>query len=659
MKEGRAEWFKKVVKQNYKLNEKDKKFVEEIRNKFVKVLSPIPSAQISHVPASLEEYIKNFSLMIKDGNNKLIKTLSEEAKSREIFKNYEDDFLILVYGKVNTGKSTFANTIADYLKKMGLKIEYFRFVEKNVEFMPPKKAINKPLAVARCFGSFKDVPPEFIKNLRDNDFKVTEQLANWFEKMGKKIPIKTSEETQKISITRLEEDILESTTSIQGFRCGSIVWIDTPGIHSLTRKHEDLARYFATHANLLIFISSYDSPLRGSELDEILNFHTQKIPLFLIVSKCDKIEEKSKFGKLVSTCVRPPEDEIMRAKEYVWNVVKKSKLEGWLDPEKIIFLSSRLYREGKREESGVETFLEFLAKLMREEGSYLKLKTPLTRLAQLSNDILRDISVRGNTLQELSEKVKNISKRLDKLEEEIIRHFLSSYMNEVDKIIEEKRKELKSGTSRSVRIYFPPSKYKEILENSVRNLVTNARIEKEIKEILKDFEPQERGFYNDLEKITKTITRIETHKGRGGIWGEGTGGLAGSLAGGVLGAEIGAAIGGPVGAVIGGLIGGILGGIGGAAGGRKIGEEIGKDIPKVITEEIVLGENVDEVRKSFQEKGEAQVREDIATQFKNTREACKNLVKEIDDVIKNWEEKKKKILKIQDEINKYLKRRET
>ncbi len=629
---------KKLTEENYPLHEE----IEKMRGELLKILKPSFEAPRirTFFKKEISRDISLFYSVVRKANEHLYQTFYEEAKSWKLFKEYEDDFLILIYGKVNSGKSTFSNTVAECLSKLGLKVNYFRFVEKNIKMISPMESVGKKLAVAKLFGSMKDIPPQVIKDLRDNNFTITEFAARWFEKKEKYIPVlkEGKPEYTRISIKCLDEDILESTTTLQGFKCGSIVWMDTPGIHSLTERHEELAKYYASHANLIIYTSSHDAPLRESDLDEIRKFHTKNVPILLIITKCDSAKERSEFGRLIRELRKPPEEDIKREEERIWDIFKKCKLEDWLQKSRVISVSSHLWREGKKEESNLYKFFDALVKFIENDADYMKFKAPLTRFSGLIDDSELKLSDTSETLKQIRKNLENFLKSMDKFKTKTLRLFCNLCIDEIDKILKKKKLEIQEKGMKSGKICFPPEKYEEIFNKCVQNIFSSNEWMEEIKQI--KLKPAGKAFYAEVKKIWHTIIK-KRHRRK-----EHVGGLGGML--------LGALVGGPIGAV-GGVIGAIVGGYFGARGGRKLGGIVGRKIGKKIILRVPKGYNITEVREDLRKKVEAAAEKDIEVRIKDPKQEVETLLIKIDQIISNVENRIKNIKNYKERMNEKIK----
>lgn len=97
-----------------------------------------------------------------------------------------------------------------------------------------------------------------------------------------------------------ETKVTEATDTIQGFKINGLTWIDTPGLHSLTGENGDLAKRYVEAADLILYVTSSDSPARASDTAEIVELvGTKNKKVCVILSKSDTVEEDEVDGELV------------------------------------------------------------------------------------------------------------------------------------------------------------------------------------------------------------------------------------------------------------------------------------------------------------------------------------------------------------------------
>lgn len=153
----------------------------------------------------------------------------ERTPMRQISQNYNDRFVLLVFGKVNAGKSSFIN----YLSSV--------------------------------FARKLDVEPFF--------FKVD------------------SGEVCRIS-GPLQEGATETTNVIQGVELGNhFVILDTPGLHSVTPENEALTHRFTDAADAVVWLTPSTNPGLVHELAELKKEIELGKPVLPVISRSDTTSE--------------------------------------------------------------------------------------------------------------------------------------------------------------------------------------------------------------------------------------------------------------------------------------------------------------------------------------------------------------------------------
>jgi len=147
---------------------------------------------------------------------------------------FKHQFIVFVYGKVKSGKSSLGNLVAEYASH---PVSFFRFADAQ-----------------------KEVRTDGLEEITE-DFEVK---------------------------------ATEATTAIQGFRLPGLCWIDSPGLHSTTAANGELSQKYIAAADLVLFFAHADSPARESNLQEICTLLNQAGKAMVVVltrSDC-KLEDE-------------------------------------------------------------------------------------------------------------------------------------------------------------------------------------------------------------------------------------------------------------------------------------------------------------------------------------------------------------------------------
>lgn len=166
----------------------------------------------------------------------ITKSINQIEKSTEGMEHrirlqleYQERLIILVFGKVNAGKSSFSNYLVELFKNhlSNKQVRYFYFDDGI------KKALNEPF----------------------------------------------------------QEGSTETTARIQGVELGKIILLDTPGLHSITQENGDLTKQYTDSADLILWLSGSNSPGQTQELEELQNEIEKGKVLFPVITKSDEVVE--------------------------------------------------------------------------------------------------------------------------------------------------------------------------------------------------------------------------------------------------------------------------------------------------------------------------------------------------------------------------------
>jgi len=175
--------------------------------------------------AKLTEQLKlSVKLNLKEWNEALENSLPMKALSEQ----FTDRIILLVFGKVNAGKSSFCNFLAEQFP-VG-QVKRFCFKEGKVQY-----------------------------------FKSNERFA---------------------------EGVTETTATIQGIELGNnLVLLDSPGLHSVTDENGDLTRQYTDCADAVLWLSPSTSPGQVQELQDLKEELEKNKPLQPVITRSDELIE--------------------------------------------------------------------------------------------------------------------------------------------------------------------------------------------------------------------------------------------------------------------------------------------------------------------------------------------------------------------------------
>ena len=154
--------------------------------------------------------------------------IQDSLPMKQLTSQYQDRIIFLIFGKVNAGKSSFANFVTEQFDSKDIR--RFRFENGKVVYM------------------------------NENE--------------------------------RFKEGFTETTAEIQGVELGeNLVLLDSPGLHSVTPVNGDLTRKFIDSADAVLWLTSSDSPGQVQELRDLKEELEKRKPLQPIITRSDSKEQ--------------------------------------------------------------------------------------------------------------------------------------------------------------------------------------------------------------------------------------------------------------------------------------------------------------------------------------------------------------------------------
>lgn len=162
---------------------------------------------------------------------------SSLGAAQRLAEAFDCKIIFLVFGKFNSGKSSFCNFLADRFAAQGKAVEYFHLDAGHI--------------------------------------------------------MKGAE--------RFKEGTTETTARLQGVHLGDkLVLLDTPGLHSVTLENAALTQRFLDSADGVLWLTNSASPGQVQELDELNRELHRAKPLLPVVTRSDLYEEDEFEGALVN-----------------------------------------------------------------------------------------------------------------------------------------------------------------------------------------------------------------------------------------------------------------------------------------------------------------------------------------------------------------------
>lgn len=563
------------VQKNLKTFEHD---IDERRKRVIGIIeslenSLVLSNQSTLTEGPLRDRLNETVGHIRDFAKRSREQSEEFIRSQEFITQFDSSLIVIIYGKVNSGKSSLGNFIG------GLPFESV-----------PQSPYHGRVA-------------EYHEHA-DSGSQTSEKAK--------------SEQTHRGFPT----DATECTDNIRGFTLGGLTWVDTPGIHSMTRTNEELAKQYVDNAELVIFLTSSDSLARASEMEELKRLMAQGKSALIVVSKFDRVEEDvDDEGNIIQT--RLPKSNESRSQQEGWleEQIAEAQIEEILQDRSYSFISTLLAEtavkranEDEFKRSGMASFYQQLTAVMSEKATELKQQTPKSKFNTLIKRINGDI--KDSEIKSLPELIETL-----KADQEVVERKRQE-LERIIPLIAQRAQVLCSGQI-EVRLIDAMRAVEEgrddpSLASDIQILIANAlsaSFNKTMAELMLDVMksiqvnledegswsiPQIEALEEDVEVSQKALY--------GGVGGAGLG-LIGTAAGAalgsvfpVIGTAVGAAIGGFLGTMIGGAVGSALAGtkkvkVNAGTNVNEVRERIFKELDRKLPQ--VMKKNVDVVDQTY------------------------------------------------------------
>lgn len=366
--------------------------------------------------------------------------VEKAKKGQQFIHQHEKQLMVVVFGKVNTGKSTLGNFLAgkDFLK---------------AAFDNPYKHIPKPAF-------------EMHESGREGN------MANgWFA-----------------------EGDVDTTGAIQFFTMPGFCWVDSPGIGSVIKEGdtvnmEALAKEYVQYADLVVFLMSSDSPGLQQDFDQIASLNTNNKPALLLITKSDEVDEDfDDDGNLIKQEIVPKSTERRRSQE---DYLRRSLLDKSLVSEEIgvdslsvsVFLAQKALENQNDqdfEDSNFGEFLSLLSKRLGDKALALKQRNPRANINRLINEVIDGV-VAGKSSDgfpgltaiktefvALKASIVDYHSRVLNLEAKIVQQTLAESMVKIQDYLDDARHKLEFGSNHAISSQQLSTAITEILKETAQ-----------------------------------------------------------------------------------------------------------------------------------------------------------------------------------------------
>lgn len=447
--------------------------------------------------------IKNLRTSIEQTFSSWDKSVNNALPMKQLTDRYQDRIIFLIFGKVNAGKSSFANFIVS--QAGDLEVKRFQFHQGKVEYLE-----------------------------HGEQFK---------------------------------EGFTETTASIQGVEIGKhLVLLDTPGLHSVTSVNGDLTRRFVDSADAVLWLTSSTSPGQVQELNDLKAELERKKPLLSIITRSDIIEEdwcedaqdiiKSVKNKTLEN--RSSQQNDVKARLMDFKVNDSVGVESAKPPLSISIhtfkhdIDTGVSHDLAFEQAGLSHLFAQLTALITEAAAYKSIKSKQQMQNFLKDQVLSHLE---ENIQPPIEAVQALcasaTLNLSYQEKNTVAAVLITIEEQVYDLIEKHKKNRDQ---------------KKLLQevNDLVNQQINTELQKSLSDFSEKIDSVTNQL--DDQQVKGFSDRTMDSKRVKGLMAQSLTGTGGAAAGAAGGALLGSMVP-VVGTLIGGAIGGILGGIAGSAAG--------------------------------------------------------------------------------------------
>lgn len=477
-----------------------------------------------------------------------VRQIRSYERNTRFRSTFGDSLLIFVYGKVKAGKSSLGNYLA--------------------------------------YGR-TDPGPQLIADTRPKPAFFSETSTNLCEQ---------TDDAQIRQNGRFGVDVVESTSSIQGFRLPGLTWIDSPGLHSVNAANGELTKDYVDSADLVIFLSNSESPGRRSDLEEAAGLLRKGKNLMLLITGSDTTDiDVDDDGEVVEKLIMKGDSERLQQIDYVTQALGKEVVGLVPDGIKVHSISACYGEEGGAEEqaerwrdSGLAGFAEDIERLARAEGLQIKRQVPLKSLQTFCRQLRDSIELQQTILTDMHCQLARARKELQGSTERILYQLQQQLPAEIDNLADRFVLDDQGFSAASWTLFdlLYAQCVGELCEAIGQKLEDVAHAAQSVAPAGKPLP----GFAARTRAVEHQSRRNE---GIGKASGAGLGTWGGAEAGAALGTALLPGIGTAIGGVIGAALGGWLGSKAGGMAGSKFNNSDSFD--------IVVGDNRDEVSMATRE----------------------------------------------------------
>lgn len=259
--------------------------------------------------------------------------LHSSIEKSEFVNRHERSLLVIAFADVKSGKSTFGNFVSGY---------YLQNTDYHDLYQPIQYEIQ----------DFSDASKE------------DRQLCQ--------LPLP------------FPENEVEATSAIQYYTLNQgLTWVDTPGLHSLTTEHGDLAKEYIQFADLVLFFTSSGSPLKKDEQEILSELLHQGKAVMVVITKSDVDQKTVRDGKIITLCSAKSSENQHLQEGYVMDTIRLLSPNTTIENKRVVSTSVKVARQAiqsgnsaEYDSSSLPTFFSQMGEILSEKAVELKMRRP-------------------------------------------------------------------------------------------------------------------------------------------------------------------------------------------------------------------------------------------------------------------------------------------
>lgn len=498
---------------NAKKHEKDfenlrQGFMNRLSNHFVSARQSLPNGH------PLKQQVLGFIDLMDKTRIEWDSKVAGREKGAKFREGFDDSLLVFINGKVKSGKSSLGNYIA-------------------WGHTDPDENLKQQVA------------PHLIPEYFSHEHNVVDGGD-------------AKDEAQQRREFRV--GAIEATSSIQGFKLPGLTWVDSPGIHSVKKENEKLARDYVEHADLVLYTMSSNAVGRASDLKEIQQLMGKDKKILLLLTGSDEVDEDvDETGGIVSTVVMKGTQEKQHA--YVREALKdlaNNSDNDWVADIEIVSISARYAQLNADDpaaftKSGMELLCTTLHRIAQSEGVRIKLRTPIAGLYNFLQSCHDDLIPYRQLLLNFKKPLIDLKQESDKKLNNYIRSGQAELVAYIDDFFDHlvAQRDNQTVVGRQLRIL------QKSLNDKFQELASE-RLAKIFEDLIAGFQGAIANTYRNSELVKLPDFKMEQIEEKIPVVRSGTK-KRNLLIGTLLGGTVGFMLGGPAGAALGASLGGSAG----------------------------------------------------------------------------------------------------